>query len=619
MDRSALNRRQLLKGVSASLGVLALRGFQVHAASPLYFTHGIASGDPLSDRVILWARLIPGSGEHRVVDCRWEVASDPDFKQVVSSGVASTSAKRDYTLKVDAQGLEPGSAYFYRFLSEGVISPVGQTRTLPEGAVESFRIGVASCSNYPQGYFNVYKHMADSDLDLVLHLGDYIYEYAEGVYANAVATEELGRQVEPITEILSIEDYRMRYGLYRTDPDLTALHARHPFICVWDDHELANDSWKHGAENHNQGEGDFQVRMTAARQAYHEWLPIRTANTGDQGPIFRSFKVGQLADLIMLDTRLHGRDRGLDYAVDLPLRTLSYDVSPTGEGVMVSSVDASTLADPALATMHQRRSVKLPFDFSTGEPIAITDYGLIKELTAETLPKNWHYLPDIQTFKDQVLVDPTRAMLGADQEKWLDTELQASKQRGATWQLLGQQVLMGKLNLPVLTDHELKLEEAMPEYREQLKLMQQLAQDQLPSNLDSWDGYAACRDRVYASLAEHGTNPVVLAGDTHNAWAFNLANNKGQAMGVEIGTPGVSSPGLETYLPTDPKVLANAILQASEELVDVDTTQRGWSELVLTPYAMTNQWHFVDTILDRQFTINSAEKQHCKVGDKRFS
>jgi alkaline phosphatase D len=613
MYKPALNRRQLLKGVSASLGVLALRGFEVHAASPLYFTHGVASGDPLSDRVILWTRLIPGSGEHRAVDCRWEVASDPQFMQLVNSGVVSTSAKRDYTLKVDAQGLEPGSAYFYRFLSEGIISPVGQTRTLPEGAVESFRIGVASCSNYPQGYFNVYRHMADSDLDLVLHLGDYIYEYAEGVYANAVATEELGRQVEPATEILTVEDYRMRYGLYRTDPDLQAVHARHPFICVWDDHELANDSWKDGAENHNQGEGDFQARMTAARQAYHEWLPIRTAISGDQGPIFRSFKVGGLADLIMLDTRLHGRDRGLDYAVDLPLRTLSYDVSKTGQGTMVSSADA------AVAPAHQRRLVKLPFDFSTGEPTAITDYGLIKDLTAETLPKNWHYLPDTESFKEQMLIDPARALLGADQEQWLDTELQASKQRGATWQLLGQQVLMGKLKLPVLTDQQLKLDDAMPAYREILKMMQLLAPEQLPFNLDAWDGYAVCRDRVYASLAEHGVNPVVLAGDTHNAWAFNLANNMGEAVGVEIGTPSVSSPGLETYLPTDPIVLGNAMVEASAELFAVDTAHRGWSELVLTSQAMTNQWHFVDTILDRQFITKTARKQHCKVGNKRFS
>ena len=613
MAKSAFNRRQLLKGLGASLGALALRGFEVQAAAPLHFTHGVASGDPLADRVILWTRLIPGNGEHRVVDCRWEVASDPQFKQLVKSGIISTSAERDYILKVDAQGLEPGQAYFYRFLSEGIASPVGRTRTLPEGEVEAFRIGVASCSNYPQGYFNVYRHMADSDLDLVLHLGDYIYEYAEGVYANAVATGELGRQIEPTNEILTIEDYRMRYGLYRTDSDLQAVHARHPFICVWDDHELANDSWKDGAENHNQGEGDFQARMTAARQAYHEWLPIRTAVSGDQGPIFRSFKVGELADLIMLDTRLHGRDRGLDYAVDLSLRTLPYDVSKAGKGAMVSSADA------VVAPAHQRRSVNVPFDFSTGEPIAITDYGLIKDLTAETLPANWHYLPDTQSFKTQMLIDPARAMLGADQEEWLDTELQASKQRGATWQLLGQQVLMGKLKLPVLTDQELKLEEAMPEYREILKMMQLLAPEQLPFNLDAWDGYAVCRDRVYASLAEHGVNPVVLAGDTHNAWAFNLANNVGEAIGVEVGTPGVSSPGLETYLPTDPIVLGNAMVEASAELFAVDTAHRGWSELVLTPQAMTNQWHFVDTVLDRQFTVKSAEKQHCKVGNKRFS
>ena len=218
-----------------------------------------------------------------------------------------------------------------------------------------------------------------------------------------------------------------------------------------------------------------------------------------------------------------------------------------------------------------------------------------------------------------MLIDPARALLGADQEQWLDTELQASKQRGATWQLLGQQVLMGKLKLPVLTDQQLKLDDAMPAYREILKMMQLLAPEQLPFNLDAWDGYAVCRDRVYASLAEHGVNPVVLAGDTHNAWAFNLANNMGEAVGVEIGTPSVSSPGLETYLPTDPIVLGNAMVEASAELFAVDTAHRGWSELVLTSQAMTNQWHFVDTILDRQFTTKTAEKQHCKVGNKRFS
>jgi alkaline phosphatase D len=611
-NRPQFNRRQWLAGVGASLGALALRGFKVQADEPFYFTHGVASGDPLADRVILWTRLIPGSGQHSKVDCLWQVALDADFNQLVSSGSASTGVHRDYTVKVDAAGLEPGQQYYYRFLRDSISSPVGTTRTLPQGDISEFRLGVCSCSNYPQGYFNTYRHMANTELDLVLHLGDYIYEYAEGVYANPVATDQLGRQVEPSTEILSLEDYRMRYGLYRTDADLQAVHARHPFITVWDDHELANDCWNGGAENHNEGEGDFAARARIARQAYHEWMPIRTTEAGDQAPIYRSFKIGNLADLLMLDTRLHGRDRPLDYAVDLPMQSVLFHRDASGVH-LTSEEQASGI--PA----EQLQRVNLPFDFSSGKPVPITDYQLIADLTTDTLPQGWYYLPGAQQFKAEALIDPDRQMLGADQEQWLDAELQASQQRAAPWQILGQQVLMGKLGLPALTDQQLNLEQTKPEYRPILQMMQALAKDKLPFNLDAWDGYWVCRDRLFASLAKHAVNPLVLAGDTHNAWAFNLTNEKGQAVGVEIGTPGVNSPGLETYLATEPQVLAQAMKNASAELYAVDTAQRGWSELVLTPETATNQWHFVSTVLDSEFTVTSADKQVCLAGAKKFS
>ena len=164
------------------------------------------------------------------------MAKDREFKQIVSAGMTSTNSERDYTVKVDAPGLDPNSSYYYRFLADNqMASPIGITRTLPVGDIDQIRLGITSCSNYPQGYFNVYRHMAETDIDLVLHLGDYIYEYAEGVYSNKIATDKLGRKVEPTNEILSLEDYRMRYGLYRTDEDLQLVHARHPFICVWDD------------------------------------------------------------------------------------------------------------------------------------------------------------------------------------------------------------------------------------------------------------------------------------------------------------------------------------------------------------------------------------------------
>ena len=309
-----LRRRSLLQATGASLGALSLRGFAVDKPAAAHFTHGIASGDPLADRVILWTRVLPGSGNAEAVPCTWQVAADDSFDTVVASGEAIARAERDYTVKVDAAGLAPGTSYCYRFIANGVISPVGCTRTLPVGAVSEFKMAVASCSNYPQGFFHAYRDIAEADLDVVLHLGDYLYEYPVGEYVNPVAENQFGRKVEPEHEILVLEDYRMRHGLYRTDPDLQAAHAAHPWITVWDDHEMMNDTWRAGAENHDEGEGDFFKRIHAARQAYHEWMPIRTGAEGDQGVIYRAFQIGDLADLLMLDTRLVGRDEQLDYA-----------------------------------------------------------------------------------------------------------------------------------------------------------------------------------------------------------------------------------------------------------------------------------------------------------------
>ena len=162
------------------------------------------------------------------------------------------------------------------------------------------------------------------------------------------------------------------------------------------------------------------------------------------------------------------------------------------------------------------------------------------------------------------------------------------------------------------------MDQVEAKYRPIFKMMQILAREELPFNLDAWDGYAACRDRVYQSLRAFAVNPVVLAGDTHNAWAFNLSDSQGQAVGVEIGTPSVNSPGLETYLATDPEVLAQAMRDASAELYAVKTTGRGWSELVLTPETATNQWHFISTVLDREFNVVTTDLQQCRAGDKRF-
>ena len=530
-----LRRRSLLQATGASLGALSLRGFAVDKPAAAHFTHGIASGDPLADRVILWTRVLPGSGNAAAVPCAWQVATDKTFETVIASGEAVARAERDFTVKVDAAGLTPGTSYCYRFMAHGVTSPVGCTRTLPTGAVSEFKMAVASCSNYPQGFFHAYRDIAESELDAVLHLGDYLYEYPVGEYVNSVAEERLGRKVEPEHEILVLEDYRMRHGLYRTDPDLLAAHAAHPWITVWDDHEMMNDTWRAGAENHDEGEGDFFKRIHAARQAYHEWMPIRTGAEGDQGVIYRAFQIGDLADLLMLDTRLVGRDEQLDYAKGIE---------------QAGSVEAFIKTD---------------------------------------------------------LYNPKRQMLGEEQEAWLQQALQRSKARGATWQVLGQQVLMGKLNIPVIPPEELAKLELSEYARPRVEQTQQLAPYGLPSNLDAWDGYPAARERLFAMLSAHATNPVSLAGDTHNGWAFNLTNQKGEAVGVEWGTPGISSPGLENYVPLPPEQMQALLKGASPELVACDTSQRGWAHVTLTPEAATAQWRFVSSVTEPTYRTSAGE------------
>ncbi len=608
-----LNRRRLMQGAGASLGAIALRGFVVAEEGAAHFTHGVASGDPLADRVILWTRVVPGAKQHQLLPVEWQVAKDREFNQVVAQGQTQSSAERDYTVKVDATGLKPNSQYFYRFTVDGRHSAIGRTRTLPVGDVASFRIGLASCSNYPQGYFNAYRHMAQSDIDLVLHLGDYIYEYPEGRYANPIALEELGRHVEPLGEILTLEDYRMRYGLYRTDVDLQLVHQQHPFVCVWDDHELTNNTWHSGAENHNDGEGDFFQRIRAARQAYDEWMPIRTHAEGDQGPIYRAFEIGNLADLIMLDTRLHGRDKGLEYAADMPLRSQAFEVSASGEAQAINDEAAEWLPADAV------RRVRLPFDFSSGTAQAVLDYATIKDLDEASLPANWRYLPDLERFKAEVLNAPERNLLGSDQEQWLMKTLRRGQARGSTWQVLGQQVLMGRLFFPELNDEELQLDTLSEARASRLKAFQALAGQGLPFNLDAWDGYPVCRSRIHTMLNQFAANPVGLAGDTHNAWAFNLQDEQRNPIGVEIGTPGITSPGMESFLPVEPQVLANALMQSSPELAALDTQHRGWAEIELTPGAMRAQWHFVSSVLERDYSVSQSEPQICKAGARRFA
>ncbi|WP_369379682.1 alkaline phosphatase [Streptomyces sp. cg36] len=271
------------------------------------FLHGVASGDPLPDGILLWTRVtpvpeaVPGSGKGPDTEIGWEIAEDKAFTRIVARGRTTATAASDHTVKADVRGLRPATAYWYRFSAGTVLSPVARTLTAPatDAALASARFGVVSCSNWESGYFSAYRHLAArSDLHAVLHLGDYIYEYASGAYPEA---KYVVRQHEPVHEIISLADYRTRHGKYKTDADLQSLHHAHPMIAIWDDHEFANDAWSGGAENHTPAtEGDWSARMAAAKQAYFEWMPVRPSIAGTT---YRRIRYGKLADLHLLDLR----------------------------------------------------------------------------------------------------------------------------------------------------------------------------------------------------------------------------------------------------------------------------------------------------------------------------
>ena len=318
-DSRLISRRAFIQGAATATAVpLVLRA--QNGADTRLFQHGVGSGDPLPDRVMLWTRVTPPATRSAIgpIQVRWRLASDERLANVVASGTADAVPARDFTVKIDAGDLRPGQTYFYTFDAGGEQSIVGRTRTLPSDAGR-VRLATVSCANYASGYFNVYRCIANrDDIDAVVHLGDYIYEFANGVYGDAA---EIGRIPLADGEAATLNQYRARYAAYRSDPDLQAAHAKHPFIPVWDDHESANNAWSGGSESHTAARGPWTGRQMEAYRAYLEWLPIRESS--DAGiRLYRGFRIGTLADLVMLDTRAL-RDK------------------------QATSVDATTRADPA--------------------------------------------------------------------------------------------------------------------------------------------------------------------------------------------------------------------------------------------------------------------------------
>ena len=539
-------RRQFLRQMAVA-GSVASMGMSLTSCTLVSFLHGVASGDPLHNQVIIWTRVTPVANEKALV--HWEVAKDKNFEYPVAHGSTFTDETVDYTVKIDVTGLNPGTQYYYRFHCAASVSQTGLTRTLPHGATEKINFAIFSCSNYPAGFFNVYKEAAlrADDIDFALHLGDYLYEYDKDGYASEDA-ERLDRVVEPSNEILTLADYRQRYAQYRTDLDLQAVHEKLPFIAVWDDHEIANDAWKEGAENHQDDEGLFSERKEQAIQAYYEWMPIREIEPLERERIYRHFEFGDLMSLHMLDTRVIGRDEQLNY----------------------------------------------------------TNYFTATGFNAEAFAQDFQ--------------NPTRQLLGASQTQWLSENIQSST---ATWQVLGQQVLMTSIFIPApllfqqisIADFQALVFKAQTA-PETLTPEEQsiLAAPSLPFNLDAWDGYPVARETVLKTAQVLGKNFISLAGDTHNAWASQLQTLDGNVAGVEFATPSVSSPGLEAVLSdVQPEALAGAFLQFSQELLYTDTQYRGFMLLSVTHEAVTCEWIFVDTIKSLHYQVLESAGKKLKV------
>lgn len=557
-----LSRRDFIKSALAGVGAatvsLSLTGCGHNDSSPSYndfavdFNHGVASGDPLADRVILWTRVTP-EGTPSNVNVSLEVSLDKTFENLEFNEPLAALAKNDYTVKVDLEGLKADTRYYYRFKVNGNPSPMGVTKTLPETDVKQVKFAVMSCANYPAGYFHAYAEAAKmQDLDAVLHLGDYIYEYGMGGYATDKATE-LGRALPEDNqgELISLTDYRKRYALYRTDTDLQALHAKAPFIAVWDDHEVCNDTYINGAENHNDNEGMFADRKMAALKAYYEWMPIRPYVTDQAESLYRKFDFGALVSLYMLDTRHEARVKPLDYQNYFDPASGQLDI-------------ANFQADLTSPTQQLIGTEQLTW---------LTD-------NIKTSDAKW------QVLGQQVLM--TKMMLPAE---LLVAMANPSPAIASQMTELAQLKARAQVSDPSLTEQD-KMRIGFT----------------APYNLDAWDGYPVEREVLLQTAKAANKNLVTIAGDTHNAWSGKLCTAQGDMCGYEFATPSVSSPGLEYYLQL-PQSQANEFAKVLELLVDdlefANIHQRGFMTLTFTPDNVDSQWHFISDVHSKVFGIES--------------
>jgi alkaline phosphatase D len=511
------------------------------------FNEGVASFDPSQDKVILWTRYTPANQETSKPTILLDVAKDKDFKTLVVSQSVQVDSNSDNTVHVDVSNLTSNTKYFYRFRSETTqaVSITGETKTLPaSGETSEVKMAVVSCANFPAGLFNVYGAVAESDADFVVHLGDYIYEYQAGGVGTNSLTATLNREHKPAGEIITTEDYRQRYRQYRSDEQLQKAHQLKPFICVWDDHEVANDAYKDGAENHQPNEGAFNTRKMSAIQVWHEYLPCRVT---DNAKIYRNFEIAGFVNLMMLDTRLVGRDKQLSY----------------------------------------------------------TDYFTQTGLNTAAFIAAWQ--------------NPQRTMLGQEQKSWLQGKLTSSIYK---WQVLGSQVLMGKMYVPaellllvgqladgntnaallaqfnILITQLVVIKTRLLQNDPSLTAAEKARVETVfPFSLDSWDGYPAEREAVYAAAT--GKNLVSLAGDSHNAWYSELSDINGRKAGVEFATASVTSPGFEAIFGTDPARIGGfeqAMTLLINDLQYLSAAQKGYVLASFTASQAKSEWRYVTTL-----------------------
>lgn len=578
-NNNLLNRRRFLKNSLLAAGGIFIAPL-IESCSDQDFTEdgtapndlknsgfdtGVASFDPTATGVIIWTRYSVGVD----AEITWEISKNSNFSEVLRSGKASAATINDFTVAVDVQNIPSNTKYYYRFynLKTKEVSVTGETITLPSKAdsVSEVKMAVVSCSNFPAGLFNVYGAVVKSEADVVVHLGDYIYEYAPGEYGTNPYTNPLGRAHKPAKEILNLNDYRERYRQYRSDKNLQLAHQKKPFICVWDDHEFANDTYKGGAENHQPNEGDFQVRKMAAFQAYSEYIPLKT---GKDLKIYRSFTFGNIVSLYMMDTRVIARDKQLEYSDYLD--------------------NAGNFDQLKFKTDFLNPSRKL----IGSEQMA----WLGSQINADSA--KWKVLGQ------QILM--TKMMVPAELLMLLNKILAEIKQYGSA-QPATMQALQNTIAQLMVIKGRYKAQDPTLTPQEIARIT-----TTLPYNLDAWDGYFMEREQLYSMLA--GKNVVVLAGDTHNAWLGTLTNAQGKVIGTELACSSVSSPGLEGYLgitsdPGQAIALAQAFSLLIDDLEYANLYKRGYLHVKFTSGNSVAEWRFVDNVISDLYNV-TTEKTH---------